>query len=88
MEWVKKPQKISELTKRQKKVVNDVFNGAVIITDREMRGAVISGKGKADYHIDNGVFFRLVEKGWIYQQLRKPFDYVLTHEALEILKTN
>lgn len=74
-----------EVTKRQKQVLKDVFNGAVFICDSDVTGACISGDNiKEDYHINNGVFFRLVEKKLIYQTGSPNFDYVLTIKAINL----
>ena len=74
------------LSKRQKRVVEDVYNGAFIICDSEMKGAIIAREGEEGYHINNGVFSRLVDKGWIYQQGCYPFHYILTWRAVEFIK--
>jgi len=76
-----------KLTKKQKQVVTDIFNGAVFVCDSEIKGAYISGNNlKEDYHINNGVFFRLVKKRAIYQQIQMPFNYVLSRKCIEMLK--
>lgn len=43
-----------------------------------MNGAIVGSAKKDQYHIDNGVFWRLVEKGLIRQESRPPFNYILT----------
>ena len=76
---------MSDLTKKQKEVVIDLQNGWSLVTNNEVKGAWVS-KSKADkeYHIDNGIFWRLVKKGLIYQQLSHPFNYVLTEQGKSI----
>jgi hypothetical protein len=73
-----------KLTKLQKKVIKDLRDGMSVITSSEVKGAWISGPrsmNREDYHIDNGVFWRLVNKGLIRQGLggfNDNFDYRLT----------
>lgn len=66
------------LTKKEREVVSDLQNGWSLITSSEHKGAWVS-KSKSDkqYHIHNGVFLRLVNKGLICQS--PPFwNYELT----------
>mgnify|MGYP000521872651 CR=1 FL=1 len=79
--------KKADLTKKQLEVVTDIFNGGVFVCDKYTPGAWVSGMPeKEDYHIDNGVFFRLVNKGAIWQQLSRPFNYVLSRECRGLLR--
>ncbi len=75
------------LTKRQKEIVFDIYNGAVFICDSCVKGAWVSGgKLSKDYHINNGVFFRLVNKGIIYQQQSPPFNYILSEKCVQWMR--
>ena len=78
--------KETPLSKKQKGIVSDLQDGFVIVASSEHKGAWISKKGqlKGDYHIDNGVFWRLVKKGIIAQQVVWPFHYELTKLGKEI----
>lgn len=71
-----------KLTEKQACVIYCLQNGWVLITDNEMKGAIVGSKQK-EFHIDNGIFFRLVNKGLIYQELGYPFNYILTRLGKE-----
>lgn len=74
-----------KLTPKQKKVVRDVRDGGyVIITNCEMRGAIIGRTSGDQYEIGTRLFWNMVDKGLIYQQLGYPFNYVLTEKAKNI----
>lgn len=66
-----------KLSKLQKKVMKDLQAGYSIITNCDVRGAWIGNK-TMEYHINNRVFYNLVDKGFIYQSFRDDFHYVLT----------
>ena len=77
------------LSKKQKQVMIDICNGGCLITDSEMKGAVVAfdrTSNKKDYHINNGVFFRLYNKGLIFQDMKRHFGYYPTQECLEKYK--
>ena len=81
--------KHEKLTKRQKEVMIDVCNGGMFITDSEQTGAWISfekGIDKDDYHIHNGVFFALVNKGYIYQDMNRHFGYYPLPFAIKLFQ--
>lgn len=65
------------LTPKQKKVIKDLQNGGMLLTDRSYYGAYVYSPENKDYRI-NVVFYFLIDNGIIYQQLSYPFDYVLT----------
>lgn len=70
-----------KLTKKQREIIADIRGGMQICTSSEVKGAWISGlksHPKEQYHINNGIFWRLVKDGLIYQQLGYPFQYQLT----------
>lgn len=75
-----------KLTPKQNAVIWCLQNGWILITDNGHKGALVAGD-KSEYHINNGLFWRLVKMGLIYQRLGYPFDYVLTIAGEEI-KTN
>ena len=66
-----------KLTNKQAAVIYCLQNGWCLITSNESKGAWVA-KDKFDFHINNGIFWRLVRKGLIAQQLGHPWDYVLT----------
>jgi len=74
-----------KLTPKQDYVIHCLQNGWVLITDCEMKGALVAGN-KKQFHINNGIFWRLVEKELIYQLMHYPFDYRLTEKG-ENIKT-
>ncbi len=76
-----------KLTKTQNKVINALQNGWSLITDCGHPGAICV-KDKEDYHIGNRLFSNLVNKDLIRQQLRPPFDYVLSIKGEEIKTKN
>lgn len=69
------------LDKIETRVVNKLRKGAVIITDSDYPTATISGSG-ADFEISGAAFFRMVQKGVLYQDNSKNgrFDYKLHAE--------
>lgn len=68
-----------KLSDKQKQVIKDVQNGYIIITGNEMKGAIIGRNIGEQYCINNGVFWRLVDKGLIAQgDAREQFNYRLT----------
>lgn len=66
------------LTPIQNKVIYCLQNKWVLITDNAMKGAIVGTTTKQQYRINNGVFWRLVDKGLIYQMSEWPFYYILT----------
>lgn len=66
-----------KLTPKQKEVVKRLQNGYVLITDCDNIGAWV-GSTKDQFYIGGRVFWNLVHKGIIYQELGYPFNYVLT----------
>ena len=74
-----KSDKLIKLTKVQNAVINCLQNGGCLITDSDHKGALVCDvRSKINFHIDNGVFWRLVDKGLIYQSQGPHFDYLLT----------
>ncbi|MCR9252306.1 MAG: hypothetical protein NXI20_17910 [bacterium] len=68
-----------ELDKIEKRVLNKLRKGAVLITDSDHYGAVVSGHG-ADFEFSGAAFYRMVDKGIIYQSYdakRNKHEYVL-----------
>jgi len=72
-----------KLTPRQKKVIKDLQNGYVLITDNSTTGAWV-GNHKEEYRINNRLFYNLMDLGLIIQQYKLPFDYILTPEGKTI----
>lgn len=72
-----------KLTPKQDYVIHCLQNGWVLITDQDYKGAIV-GNHKNQFHINNGIFWRLVEKGLIHQELQSPFNFVLTNEGSKI----
>ena len=71
---------MKRLTKKQAWVVNDLKTGGSLITDSSIKGAWVGfdkHDKREDYHIGNGVFWRLVKKNIIRQQTEWPFNYIL-----------
>lgn len=76
-------------TKKEKEVLFDICNGADLITDNSEKGAWISfltKDKKEEYHIHNGVFFNLLNKNAIYQDMNRGFHYYPTGEIIEKFK--
>ena len=74
-------QLTDKLSPRQAKVIKDMQNGSILITDCEIKGAWVSSPDRnvKDYHINSRVFWNLVKKGIIYQGgQRERFNYILT----------
>lgn len=67
-----------KLTPIQKKVVSILQDEGLLFTDNTVKGAEVCDKNNKTFHINNGVFWRLVNKGVIGQQLQYPFHYELT----------
>lgn len=65
------------LSKLQKKVLNDLQNGYILVTSHQLKGGIVCSKGD-EYYITNRVFWNLVDKGIIVQQSQYPFHFVLT----------
>ena len=74
-----------KLTPKQDAVIWCLQNGWILITDSELNGALVA-KNKKQFHINNGLFFRLLNKGLIAQQIGPPFEFVLT-ESGKLIKT-
>lgn len=55
-----------ELTPKQNAVIWCLQNGWILITDSEMKGAIIANN-KLQYKINNRLFWNLVDKDLIYQ---------------------
>jgi hypothetical protein len=70
-------QEAIRLSQKQKQVIKDLQNDFVLITSNEVNGAWV-GNSKGQYHINNRVFYNLLDKGLINQELQYPFNYVLT----------
>lgn len=70
-------EKELRLSPMQTKVVKDLQKAYVLVTGNQLRGAIVSGKD-GQYHIGSRVFWNLVSKGIIYQQIERPFNYILT----------
>ncbi|KKL95758.1 hypothetical protein LCGC14_1851340 [marine sediment metagenome] len=76
-----------KLTKAQNKVINALQNGWILITDADSPGATCA-KSKEDFEISNTIFFNILSKKLIHQQLSYPFDYVLSIKGKEIKTKN
>lgn len=79
--------KNEKLSRLQKDVIILLNEGWVLITSNECKGAQVCTTNNNGFKINNGVFFRLVEKGYIHQPDCPPFDYVLTGKAKEWYKS-
>jgi predicted transcriptional regulator len=68
-----------KLSKLQKKVIQDLKKDFVLITSSSMKGAIV-GNSNLEYRINGGVFWRLHDKGLIFQDNSKygKSHYVLT----------
>ena len=68
-----------KLTAMQKRVIKDLQGDFILITDSSGKGAWV-GNSEGQYHINNGVFWRLVDKGLIWQDCSRygHNNYVLT----------
>jgi hypothetical protein len=73
------------LTKKQNEVIYCLQNGWVVVTDNTVTGAWIAGD-TGQFHINNGVFWRLVDKGLLWQSthLKDRHCYVLTDKGWDI----
>ncbi len=67
------------LTEKQSAVIFCLQQGCCLITSDQYKGAEVAGR-KGQFHIDNGIFWRLVKMGLIKQTTweSKNFDYILT----------
>lgn len=67
------------LTLKQNAVIYCLQNGWAMITDMEMKGAIVCGN-KFQFKITNRLFWNLVDKGLIYQGnwTEHRYNYVLT----------
>lgn len=77
-----------KLTPIQKRVVSCLQGGGILLTDNEHKGAEVAYADNSHFHIDNGIFWRLVHKGIIGQSLSYPFHYGLTSIGLKIKTKN
>jgi len=68
-----------ELSKKQKEVVSILQRGGCLITSNEMKGAevwdIVTNKS---FRISNRVFWNLVDKGMIFQNMNKHQNYTIT----------
>lgn len=75
-------QKIKlKLSPKQTQVIKDLQTGGVLVTDSSTRGAWIGflrGDNRQEYYIGNRVFWNLVDKGLIMQELGGQFNFELT----------
>ncbi len=73
-----------KLTPKQNAVIYLLQNGWDLITDMEVKGAWVCNS-KYQFHINNGLFFRLVNMGLIYQGGSEVgHSFILTKEGKEI----
>lgn len=69
----------------QNKTIWCLQNGYVLITDSEITGADVAHDNGNSFHINNGVFYRLVHLGLIYQSgSENHFNYLLTPKGKTI----
>lgn len=73
------------LTPKQNAVIWCLQNGWILITDSEIKGALVCTE-KFEYRINNGLFYRLVEMGLIYQGdwHTHIYNFVLTEKGKNI----
>jgi len=75
---------MKKLTPKQNAVIWCLQNGWFLLTDREIKGAYVVSE-KLKYHINNGLFWRLVDMNLIYQGTAKEhFEYILTEKGKHI----
>lgn len=68
-----------KLTAKQMEVVKCLQGGYILICNSERKGAIVANaKPRHEFRINNGVFWRLVEKGLIFQDSNDHFNYNLT----------
>ncbi len=67
-----------KLSKKQKEVMKDLRNGYELATNSDTRGAEVCHKSGNQYHINNRVFWNLVDMGLIFQNIEERFQYTLT----------
>lgn len=72
-----------KLTPKQNAVIYLLQNGWELITNGEMKGAIVGNKDH-EFHINNGLFFRLVNKGLIFQNPQADYWYTLTKDGENI----
>lgn len=75
-----------KLTPKQEAVIHFLQNGWRLITDSEIKGAWVCCH-KWQFHINNGIFWRLVEKDFIHQSTDYYNDrhsFILTEKGKNI----
>lgn len=72
-----------KLTKKQEIVIYALQNGFQLITDNSAPGALCCNEEVA-FEVRSQVFWNLVTKDMIYQEMEWPFDYVLTDAGKKI----
>jgi hypothetical protein len=76
---IKSADKKIKLSPKQKEVIKDLQNGWSLCTSSDVKGAWVSkSKNVKEYHINNRVFWNLVDKGLIFKNFRAHFNYTLT----------
>lgn len=82
------PQQQIKLTRTEKKIIRDILNGWALITDSSMKNVQLWGTGQNWYWISAALFWRMVERGLIYQQLEYPCNYIITRFAKSFFPSN
>ena len=72
-----------KLTPKQNMVIYCLQNGWKMLTDQSESGAWIVNE-KYEFHINNGIIWRLMEKTLIGQSLSSPFEFGLTLQGRKI----
>jgi hypothetical protein len=72
-------EKKIKLSEKQKEVIEDLQNGYILITNAEMKGANVAHIDGTVYHINNRVFWNLVDLKLIFQDSSRQHSYVLTN---------
>lgn len=70
-------------SKAQKEVIRDLQNGYVLITGNQLKGAVV-GSSKREYIIGTRLFWNLVDKGLVFQNMYENYNYTLTELGKQI----
>jgi hypothetical protein len=72
-----------KLTPKQNQVINCLQNGWVLITDRDSK-EIWCGDNEAQFSFGRWLFWNMVEKGLISQELTLPYNYILTSLGRDI----
>jgi hypothetical protein len=74
--------KMDYLSKPQKRALNKLVKGAVMITSSDSSTVLITGHG-SDYELPGSQFWDLSRRCIIFQAFARPFDWQLSEVAKE-----